>query len=189
MKYIMIPALCLLSGVAAANEYKCDMTTDIDTSFQGSIEQSRNYKRETFPYVDDTRRCLVNLEVKVKDTWYPTSGTYIFGPDMTENSACKNAETTAKENILRKTIPEKLNKIVQKNCTAKLGDEPPKPKAAPIVSVQSAPIQHQVAPIQQAAVNIPNHYILPNNTIICKKLYMTVWIDGREQLAFEKVCK
>ena len=177
MKHIMIPALCLLSGVASANE--CKYISDVDTSFQGIISKSQNYDRKTYPYVDNTRKCVVNMDVKIKDKWYPTTGTSVFGPDISENTACDKAEVSAKEDILRKTIPEKLNKKIEQKCKVSIGDAP-KPKAAP-----STPVQ--VVPLQTARV-IPNHVIVPKGTIICKKSYMTVWIDGRKQLAYKEVC-
>jgi len=175
---MMIPAFCLLSGIASANE--CKYTTDVDTSFQGIISKSQNYDRKTYPYVDDTRKCIVNMDVQIKGKWYPTTGTFVYGPDMSENAACGKAEISAKEDILRKTVPEKLNKKVEQNCKVSVGDAP-KPKAAPSIPVK-------VAPLQTAKVR-PNHVIVPNNMIICKKSYMTVWIDGRKQLAYKEVCK
>jgi hypothetical protein len=199
MKYIMIPALCLLSGVASANE--CKYKTDVDTTFEGVITKSQNYDKKTYPYVDDTRKCVVSLDVKIKDKWYPTSGTYIFGPNMAENKACKNAEVVAKEDILRTTVPEKLNKKTEQKCNVVVGEkpksvEPPKPPAVPTIPVQIAPLINQNGSTQQYNMTLssafdvkPNHYIVPHNTIICKKLYMDVWIDGRKQLAYEEICK
>jgi hypothetical protein len=91
MKYIMIPALCLLSGVAVA---------------------------------------------------------------MAENTACKNAETSAKENILRSTVPEILKKNAEQNCNITVGEkpkefEPPKPLAVPTLPVQIAPLINQNGSTQQ----------------------------------------
>jgi hypothetical protein len=177
MKYIMIPALCLLSGVASANE--CKYTTDVDTTFEGVITKSQNYDKKTYPHVNDTRKCVVYLEVQIKNKWYSTLGTYIFGPNTSENKACKNAEIVAKENILRTTVPEKLNKKTEQNCKLSIGDKP---------KVVKSPIPVQVVTHQTATVR-PNHYIVPHDTIICKKLYMDVWIDGRKQLAYEEICK
>ena len=86
----MIPAMCLLTGVASANE--CKYSSDVDTSFEGVISKSQNYDKKTYPYIDDTRKCVISMDVKINDKWYPTSGTYVFGPDHAENDACKNAE-------------------------------------------------------------------------------------------------
>ena len=128
MKYIMIPAMCLLTGVASANE--CKYSSDVDTSFEGVISKSQNYDKKTYPYIDDTRKCVVSMDVKINDKWHPTSGTYVFGPDTSENDACKNAELSAKENILRTTVPEKLNKTMEQKCKVEMTEktEPPTPK-------------------------------------------------------------
>ena len=131
VKYIMIPAMCLLTGVASANE--CKYSSDVDTSFEGVISKSQNYDKKTYPYIDDTRKCVVSMDVKINDKWHPTSGTYVFGPDTSENDACKNAELSAKENILRTTVPEKLNKTMEQKCKVEMTEktEPPTPKASP----------------------------------------------------------
>jgi len=188
MKYMMIPALCLLTGVASANE--CKYKTDVDTTFQGVISKSQNYDKKTYPYIEDTRKCTVNLDVEIQDKWYPTSGSYVFGPDVSENEACKNAEMIAKENILRTTVPEKLNKTMEQKCAVNLGEsvkkeEPPKPLAAPTVPVQESSVL--LAPMPTVASNNP--YLLPDTLPVCQRFYTTVWIGGRQQLAWEEFCK
>ena len=184
----MIPALCLLSGVAAASE--CKYTTDVDTSFEGVISKSQNYDKKTYPYVDDTRKCVVNMDVKINGKWHPTSGTYVFGPDTSENDACKSAELSAKESILRTTVPEKLKKTMEQKCRVGMTDitgdkvEPPAPNAAPTVPVQPAPMPMPVPPLASW-----NPIVLPDIYPICREIWMTVWIDGREQAAWKEICQ
>ena len=195
MKYIMIPALCLLSGVASANE--CKYKTDVDTTFEGVITKSQNYDKKTYPYVDDTRKCVVSLDVKIKDKWYPTSGTYIFGPNMAENKACKNAEVVAKEDILRTTVPEKLNKKTEQKCNVVVGEkpksvEPPKPPAVPTIPVQIDPLINQNGSTQQNSGGFLNRVFQVDRvqyTPTCKRLYMDVWIAGVRRAAWKEICK
>ena len=188
----MIPALCLLTGVASANE--CKYTTDVDTSFEGVISKSQNYDKKTYPYIDDTRKCVVSMDVQINDNWHPTSGTYVFGPDTSENDACKNAELSAKESILRTTVPEKLKKTMEQKCKVGMTDitgdkaEPPAPKASPTIPVQQAPVDAPIPPMPPVmAYNNP--YLLGDILPVCEIVNMVVWIDGREQLAWKEICQ
>lgn len=194
MKYIMVPALCLLSGVAVANE--CQYSTGVSASFNGVISKSKNYDKTTYAHVDDTRKCVVKLDVQIKDKWYPTSGSYIFGPNMAENTACKNAETSAKENILRSTVPEILKKNTEQNCNITVGEkpkevEPPKPPAVPIIPVQIAPLINQNGSTQQNSGGFLNRVFQVDRPRqqVCRRMYMNVWIDGVMRAAWKEICK
>ena len=194
MKYIMVPALCLLSGVAVANE--CQYSTGVSASFNGVISKSKNYDKTTYAHVDDTRKCVVKLDVQIKDKWYPTSGSYIFGPNMAENTACKNAETSAKENILRSTVPEILKKNTEQNCNITVGEkpkevEPPKPPAVPTIPVQIAPLINQNGSTQQNSGGFLNRVFQVDRPRqqVCRRMYMNVWIDGVMRAAWKEICK
>ena len=83
MKKFLVPLLCLSSGTVLASESNCNYKTNVNTDFQGTISSSKNYNQKSHPYVDDTRICIVEMDVRINKAWYPTSGTYVFGPDMT----------------------------------------------------------------------------------------------------------
>ena len=197
MKYVMIPALCLLSGVAVAGE--CKYSTDVDTSFEGVISKSQNYDKKTYPYIDDTRKCVVSMDVKINGKWHPTSGTYVFGPDMSENDACKSAELSAKENILRTTVPEKLKKTMEQKCkvNVKVEKDPnaiirsPAPKAAPTIPVQRVSQSANNVILNGSSTIVYEAPLpgLPDLLPYCRKIWSTVWIGGRQQLAYQEVCK
>jgi|TARA_R110000744_G_scaffold42228_3_gene95519 hypothetical protein len=195
MKYIMVPALCLMSSVAVANE--CNYKTDTSASFEGVISKSKNYDKKTYPYIKETRKCVVSLDVKIKDKWYPTSGSYIFSPSMAESEACKNAEVVAKEDILRTTVPEKLNKKTEQKCNVVVGEkpkavEPPKPPAVPTIPVQIDPLINQNGSTQQNSGGFLNRVFQVDRvqyTPTCKRLYMDVWIAGVRRAAWKEICK
>jgi hypothetical protein len=195
MKYIMVPALCLMSSVAVANE--CNYKTDTSASFEGVISKSKNYDKKTYPYIKETRKCVVSLDVKIKDKWYPTSGSYVFSPSMAESEACKNAEVVAKEDILRTTVPEKLNKKTEQKCNVVVGEkpksvEPPKPPAVPTIPVQIAPLINQNGSTQQNSGGFLNRVFQvdrPQYTPTCKRSYMDVWIAGVQRTAWKEICK
>tara|TARA_Y100001938_G_C8030980_1_gene400602 strand:- start:95 stop:766 length:672 start_codon:yes stop_codon:yes gene_type:complete len=152
--YVIVPILCLASATALATEplSKCAHKVDVGTVFQGVIEASKDYDRKTFPYVDNTRKCVIKLQAKIKDVWHPTSGEYIFGPDLSENQACKLAETKAKESLLRQTVPEKLRGVMTQKCTAGSNDVA---KVKPPVKIEPKVSHTVVQPVKPKAVPVP----------------------------------
>ena len=153
--------LCILSSTAMADD-SCGYKFDVNTNFEGVIQSSKNYDKKTTDYVDDTRKCLVSMDLKISDKWYPAVGTYIFGPDMTQNEACKRAEISAKEDILRKNVPEKLNKNAQSNC------------------------------LKTIDIPMRKVHTISYNTDkpkVCDKIWYPVIVNSKEVLAYKENCK
>ena len=122
MKYVKsISAILLLSTCAnpAPAESPCDYDSSVNTQYTKTIEKTSDFKKRVFPYVDDTRKCVINMNVTIDGKTYPTMGDFVFGPDISENSACKNAENRAKEMIVRKVSPEVLSANTDMKCTVK----------------------------------------------------------------------
>ena len=122
MKYVKsISAILLLSTCAnpAPAESPCDYDSSVNTQYTKTIEKTSDFKKRVFPYVDDTRKCVINMNVTIGGKTYPTMGDFVFGPDISENSACKNAENRAKEMIVRKVSPEVLSANTDMKCTVK----------------------------------------------------------------------
>ena len=67
MKKFLIPLLCLSSGTVLASESNCDYKTVVNTDFQGTITSSKNYNKTTYPHVEDTRKCIIKLDVKINN--------------------------------------------------------------------------------------------------------------------------
>ena len=122
MKYVKsLSAILLLSTCAnpAPAESPCDYDSSVNTQYTKTIEKTSDFKKRVFPYVDDTRKCVINMNVTIDGKTYPTMGDFVFGPDISENSACKNAENRAKEMIVRKVSPEVLSANTDMKCTVK----------------------------------------------------------------------
>ena len=122
MRYVRsLSALLLLSTCAnpAPAESPCDYDSSVNTQYTKTIEKTSDFKKRVFPYVDDTRKCVINMNVTIDGKTYPTMGDFVFGPDISENSACKNAENRAKEMIVRKVSPEVLSANTDMKCTVK----------------------------------------------------------------------
>ena len=122
MKYVKsLSAILLLSTCAnpAPAESPCDYDSSVNTQYTKTIEKTSDFKKRVFPYIEDTRKCVINMNVTIDGKTYPTMGDFVFGPDISENSACKNAENRAKEMIIRKVSPEVLSANTDMKCTVK----------------------------------------------------------------------
>ena len=122
MRYVRsLSALLLLSTCSnlAPAESPCDYDSSINTKYTKTIEKTSDFKKRVFPYVEDTRKCVINMNVTIDGKTYSTMGDFVFGPDISENSACKNAENRAKEMIIRKVSPEVLSANTDMKCTVK----------------------------------------------------------------------
>ena len=94
----------------------CDYDSQTVSTYQGTIESLNVEKREIFPYYQETKKCKVLVQGKVQGKWYYTSQDYIFTPDMSENEACKNAINKAKDDLLKKYVPEFIESKENLNC-------------------------------------------------------------------------
>jgi len=106
----------LLTSTALATETPCDYTTKTKVVYEGSIESVRVVKKDVQKYVEDTRKCTMNIEARIKGKWYPSKANYIFGPDMSEIDACSLAENRAKTKVMRTIIPETLKSENNLKC-------------------------------------------------------------------------
>ena len=106
----------LLTSTALATETPCDYKTKTKVVYEGNIESVRVIKKDVKEYVEDTRKCSMNIEALIKSKWYPSTGSYIFGPDMSELDACSLAENRAKIKVMRTIIPETLKSEKNLKC-------------------------------------------------------------------------
>ena len=100
--------LMLISGTAIAldDTTTCKYTDKTVIKNKGIIEATRNEIRETRDYTEDKRVCAVGFEAKIDGKWYKTSDFYVFGPEISENSACKSAAKKAAIKALEKNSPQ-----------------------------------------------------------------------------------
>ena len=103
----------------AVADTPCEYVKDVNTTWTQQIEKTTDIERNVFPYVEDTRKCVMTMDVTINGQTYPTEGTYVFGPDMTENNACENATVNAKKSIISQVSPEILSAKTELNCSNK----------------------------------------------------------------------
>ena len=129
MKKLLIPFIFISGCHPAMAEVPCDYQHNVDSQFTKQIDKTVNISKQVFPYIDDTRKCIMSMDVTIDGVPYPTQGEFVFGPDMSENKACENATTRAKTNIIQQVSPEILSAVTDMKCKQK--DEMPVHVAAP----------------------------------------------------------
>ena len=105
---ILITFLCILLTTTALADAPCDFESKSKVVYEGKLESVRLIKKDISPHVEDTRKCTMSIEARVKGKWYPSKASYIFGPDMSQMDACGLAENRAKIKVMREVIPETL---------------------------------------------------------------------------------
>ena len=110
-------------GLASCNyavaDTPCDYVKDVQTNWTQQIEKTSNIDRKVFPYVEDTRKCVMTMDVTINGQTHSAEGSYVFGPDMTENDACDSATVNAKKSIISQVSPEILSAKTEMNCSTK----------------------------------------------------------------------
>ena len=105
---ILTTFLCTLLTTTALADAPCDFESKTKVVYEGKLESVRLIKKDISPHVEDTRKCTMSIEARVKGKWYPSKASYIFGPDMSQMDACGLAENRAKVKVMREVIPETL---------------------------------------------------------------------------------
>lgn len=107
----------ILMSTSAIAEAPCDYVSNDQVQFRGEIQSVKMMKKKVYPYIDDTRKCIVHIKSKIKDKWYASSGQYTFGPDMSQKDACNHAEHRAKVKVMNERIPILLRSEKNVKCT------------------------------------------------------------------------
>ena len=116
LKY-KLPIFLLISTPVFA-EAPCNYKANDVITYQGKIDSIKLVSEsvENIPDVKYFRKCVVSIEAKVKGAWYPTKGSYTFGPNMSVADACSHAEVRAKKKVMRTTIPETITSKKNIKC-------------------------------------------------------------------------
>lgn len=117
----------------------CDYDQQVVSNWQHTIEEVRNIDRKVFPYIDDTRKCIMKFDVTIDGVEHYTSGDYVFGPDVTENYACEQAMTKGKKDIIQQVSPEVLTAKTEMNCSVKQEQQPVVAQSDPLPTHTPAP--------------------------------------------------
>ena len=114
---ILITFLCTFLTTSAFADAPCDFESKSKVIYEGKLESVRLINKNISQHVEDTRKCTMSIEARVKGKWYPSKGSYIFGPDMSQMDACGLAENRAKVKVMREVIPETLTGEKNLKCS------------------------------------------------------------------------
>ena len=114
---ILITFLCTFLTTSAFADAPCDFESKSKVIYEGKLESVRLINKNISQHVEDTRKCTMSIEARVKGKWYPSKGEYMFGPDMSQMDACGLAENRAKVKVMREIIPETLKGEKNLKCT------------------------------------------------------------------------
>ena len=146
----------------------CEYDKTVETNWTQQIEKTSNIDKKVFPYVEDTRKCIMSMDVTINGTTYPTEGTYVFGPDMTENDACEQATVKAKKKVIGEVSPEVLTAKTEMNCSTK---DP----------VQITEAQPEEMPVIQEGVPVVTERIISRKIIDVTPAPVVQYIPNRSQ--------
>ena len=114
---ILITFLCTLLTTTALADAPCNFNSKSKVVYEGKLESVRLIKKDISTHLEDTRKCTMSIEARVKGKWYPSKASYIFGPDMSQMDACGLAENRAKVKVMREVIPETLTGEKNLKCS------------------------------------------------------------------------
>ena len=146
----------------------CEYDKTVETNWTQQIEKTSNIDKKVFPYVEDTRKCIMSMDVTIQGTTYPTEGAYVFGPDMTENDACEQATIKAKKKVIGEVSPEVLTAKTEMNCSTK-------------ESVQITEAQPEETPVIQEGVPVVTERIISRKIIDVTPTSVVQYIPNRSQ--------
>ena len=115
----------------------------------------------------------MSMDITIDGTTYPTEGSYIFGPDMTENDACEQAIIKAKKQVISEVSPEVLTAKTEMNCTTK---NPIVVEANP--TVESSPVE---TVIQEGLPEVGTTTIISRKIIDVTPAPVVQYIPNRSQ--------
>ena len=146
----------------------CEYDKTVETNWTQHIEKTSNIDKKVFPYVEDTRKCIMSMDVTIDGTTYDTEGSYVFGPDMTENDACEQATVKAKKKVIGEVSPEVLTAKTEMNCSTK---DP----------VQITEAQPEETPVIQEGVPVVTERIISRKIIDVTPAPVVQYIPNRSQ--------
>ena len=98
------------------DEKPCSYGVNISSTTSHTIQKIKNVKFNTVGYYKDVNQCIATFDAKIDGRWYIAEGSYIYGPDISESQACKQAKQKAKVNIISQVSPEYVSSETIYEC-------------------------------------------------------------------------
>ena len=152
---IVLPISLVVCGPSLALEAECDYTDNTTVKTVGTITSVQNFHSETANYHENHRVCVVKFDVKINGTWQKAHDYYVFGPDLSENTACEKATEKAKVKALEQFAPVRVNSQTQSVCA-----EITQPKERVVYIEKPVYVEKKIYvnnPVQRRVVQRPVH--------------------------------
>ena len=88
-------------------EQKCVYKDEIKITTNIDIQETKINKIYSIDLENRQRKCIVDLSIKTKE-WHRLKGEYIYGTNISEDEACKNA----KKNVMKEFVGKNFNSLV-----------------------------------------------------------------------------
>ena len=115
-RLVSLSLLCVSGCHPALAESPCDYDHQSSETYQLKIQATDKIERSSHDIAEGARKCVANMSIMVEDVWHPSEGTYVYGPDVPETTACDRAELKAKENLSKNLSPVTINSEKNLNC-------------------------------------------------------------------------
>ena len=115
-RLVSLSILCVSGCHPAFAESPCDYDHQSSETYQLQIEATDDIQSKSYDIAEGARKCVVNMNIMVESVWHPSEGTYVYGPDIPETTACERAELKAKENLIKDLSPVIINSKKNLNC-------------------------------------------------------------------------
>lgn len=98
--------------------YSSDCVYDIskDITFTHNIKRTRNYDYYIESIGSKAKQCNVSIQALIDGNWREGKGSFIYGPDTSDNSACYMAAEKAKSDALQSYSPETISASIRNRC-------------------------------------------------------------------------
>ena len=97
-------------------EQKCIYKDEIKVTTNINIQETKINKLYSIDIDNRQRKCIVDLSVKIKE-WHRLEGEYIYGTNISEDEACKNAKKNAMKKFVDNNFDGLVTSIQLINCS------------------------------------------------------------------------
>ena len=88
-------------------EQKCVYKDEIKVTTNIDIQETKVNELYSIDLGNRQRKCIVDLSIKTKE-WHRLKGEYVYGTDVSEDEACRNA----KKNAMKEFVDNNFNSLV-----------------------------------------------------------------------------
>jgi len=88
-------------------EQKCVYKDEIKVTTNIDIQETKINELYSIDLENRQRKCIVDLSIKTKE-WHRLKGEYVYGTDVSEDEACRNA----KKNAMKEFVDNNFNSLV-----------------------------------------------------------------------------